>query len=132
VTDLHKVARELRDAETTGRSIQIGDQTVRICEVFTTEFTQAVLYTLRSGQSIPRHRHTGIDDVFLGVVGQGRIRTWGADGGAAELVLQPGCIEAVTPGTVHEVVSDSDDFAYLLLQAPKEDYDLIPVDPSSA
>ncbi len=129
--DLHKLADELHNGGPAGKTIQIGEQTVRICEVFATEFTQAVLYVLRSGQSIPRHRHSGIDDVFLGVIGTGRIRTWAADGAAADLVLRPGCIKAVTPGTVHEVVSDSDDFAYLLLQAPKEDYDLIAVDSSS-
>lgn len=123
-TDLETLARSLADA-TAGRSIDVAGQNVRIHEVFTTDLTQAVLYSLRTGQTIPRHHHTGIDDVFLGVRGHGRIRTWPESGEVVEIVVAPGCIHAVTPGTVHEVVSDSDEFAYLLLQAPKEDYDLV-------
>ncbi len=123
-TDLEKLARSLADS-TAGRSIDVAGQNVRIHEVFTTDLTQAVLYSLRTGQTIPRHHHTGIDDVFFGVRGRGRIRTWREGGLVVELVVAPNCIHAVMPGTVHEVVSDSDDFAYLLLQAPKEDYDLV-------
>jgi quercetin dioxygenase-like cupin family protein len=123
-TDLEALARSLADA-TAGRSIDVAGQNVRIQEVFTTDLTQAVLYSLRSGQTIPRHHHTGIDDIFLGVRGSGRVRKWREHGQVDEIVIAPGSIHVVTPGTVHELVSDSDDFAYLLLQAPKEDYDLV-------
>ncbi|MGH7764137.1 MAG: cupin domain-containing protein [Candidatus Dormibacteraceae bacterium] len=129
--NLYALAAGLRDGTVEGQTVVVGEQSVRIHEVFTTEFTQAVLYVLRSGQTIPRHRHTGIDDVFLGILGEGRIRVWSAGGDVVDLELKPGSMKVITPGTVHEVVSDSDGFAYLLLQAPKEGYDLIPVESSA-
>jgi quercetin dioxygenase-like cupin family protein len=126
--DLEKLAASIAES---GRKIEVAGQTIAIQEVFTTDLTQAVLYSLRSGQTIPRHHHTGIDDIFFGLRGMGRLRQWRNDGDVDEIVIAPGCIHAVTPGKVHEVVSYSDDFTYLLLQAPKEDYDLIAEDSAS-
>lgn len=130
VIDIHELAASLVDGTTQGKSVQVGAQTIKTQGVLDTEHTQAVLYWLRAGQAIPRHRHTGIDDIFLGLRGRGRVRHWGDDGGADEIRISPGRIHAVVPGTVHEVVSDSDDFVYLLLQAPREDYDLVAEDPA--
>lgn len=127
--ELARLAAGLDDGSVTGSRIEVAGQQILVKEIFTTSLTQAVLYSLRKGQTIPAHRHTGIDDIFFGVRGSGHVRTWDEQGGQAENPITAGSIYAVRPGTVHELVSDSDDFAYVLLQAPKEEYDLIPVEP---
>jgi quercetin dioxygenase-like cupin family protein len=126
--DLPRLAAGLDDVSVTGSRVDVAGQQILLKEVFTTGQTQAVLYSLRKAQTIPPHRHTGIDDIFLGVRGTGHVRTWDEQGGQAEHAIAAGSIYAVTPGTVHELVSDSDDFAYVLMQSPKEEYDLIPVE----
>ena len=127
--DLPKLAAGLDNGSVAGTKIEVAGQEITIADVLTTDQTQVVLYSLRNGQNIPAHRHTAIDDIFLGVRGRGRVKTWDEKQVQSDHPIQAGSIYAVAPGTVHELVSESDDFAYVLMQFPKEDYDLIPVDP---
>jgi len=109
----------------------IDGQPTLSLRVYETERSQAELYLLRPGQKIPAHQHSGIDDVFLGVRGQGQIRIWDPAGNHVDHVVKAGVIVVVEPGTPHEVSSVDGDFVYVLTQSPRERYDIHRYEPFS-
>lgn len=114
-------------------TIEVEGQVISCIMVFQTSQSQAALFLLRSGQHIPAHTHSSIDDIFFGVRGRGRIRTWNTEGGPDDRHVEAGTLVVVPPETPHEVYCVGDEFCYLLLQSPKEQYDNIPYDaPSGA
>jgi quercetin dioxygenase-like cupin family protein len=108
----------------TVEATDIDGQSILSIGVYETERSQAELYLLRPGQKIPAHEHSEIDDVFLGVRGQGRIRIWDAAGGHVDHAVKAGVVVVVQPGTPHEVSSLEGDFVYVLTQGPRERYDI--------
>ncbi|HZQ49762.1 MAG TPA: hypothetical protein VFB69_05605 [Candidatus Dormibacteraeota bacterium] len=107
----------------------VDGQPILSVRVYETERSQAELYLLRRGQRIPAHRHSAIDDVFLGVRGRTQIRTWDPSGAHVDHVLGPNAVVVVEPETAHEVSCVEDEAAYLLTQSPKEHYDIHRVEP---
>jgi quercetin dioxygenase-like cupin family protein len=122
--DLNALVGRLRSGEVP--PVEVGGQPILCVAVYETARSQAELYLLRRGQKIPAHRHSAIDDVFVGVEGRGRIRIWDADGNHADHAIEPGSVVVVEPGTPHEVACAGDEFCYVLTQSPKEHYDLAP------
>lgn len=104
--------------------VEVAGQRVSSIRVFETARTQSELWRLTPGQHIPPHQHSGIDDVFFCIRGEGTVRTWDADGRVVEHALLPGSVILVEPNTPHEVSCSADDLCYVLLQAPKELYDV--------
>jgi quercetin dioxygenase-like cupin family protein len=113
----------LANLEEGGRSIDVAGQQVACATLFETSRSQAAVFRLRAGQRIPAHTHSAIDDVFFGIRGRGRIRTWDEHGAARDHALEPGTVVLVEPDTPHEVSCAEDEVCYVLLQAPKEWYD---------
>lgn len=110
--------------------VDVDGQPILAVQVYETDRSQAELYLLRTGQRIPAHRHSAIDDVFLVLEGRGRIRIWDSDGKQSDHVVERGAVMVVEPGTAHEVSCDGDEFVYVLTQSPKEHYDLLPAEDS--
>lgn len=108
--------------------VDVDGQPILAVQVYETDRSQAELYLLRTGQRIPAHRHSAIDDVFLVLEGRGRIRIWDSDGKQFDHVVERGAVMVVEPGTAHEVSCDGDEFVYVLTQSPKEHYDLLPIE----
>lgn len=108
--------------------VDVDGQPILAVQVYETDRSQAELYLLRTGQRIPAHRHSAIDDVFLVLEGRGRIRIWDSDGKQSDHVVERGTVIVVEAGTAHEVSCDGDEFVYVLTQSPKEHYDLLPVE----
>jgi len=113
----------LASLEAGGRSIDVAGQQISCATLFETSRSQAAVFRLRAGQRIPAHTHSAIDDIFFGVRGRGRIRTWDEHGAARDQALEPGTVVLVEPETPHEVSCAEDEVCYVLLQAPKERYD---------
>ncbi len=124
--DLQQLAETLRSDG--HPAIDVEGQAIPCVTAFKTIQSQAALFLLRPGQHIPAHTHTSIDDIFFGVEGRGRIRTWNAGGQPEDRHVEPGTLLAIPPETPHEVSCADDEFCYLLLQAPREQYDNISYD----
>jgi len=121
--DLNALVDQLRSGDVP--AVEVAGQPIRCVPVYETARSQAELYLLRSGQRIPAHQHSAIDDVFLGVQGRGRIRTWDAHRRHVNHTTEPGSVLVVEPGNPHEVWCDSDEFCYVLTQSPKDEYDSV-------
>jgi quercetin dioxygenase-like cupin family protein len=105
--------------------VEVDGQPILCVSVYETARSQAEMYLLRPGQRIPPHKHSAIDDVFVGVRGRGRIRTWDAAGKPLDHMIDAGTVLVVEPGNPHEVSCAGDDFCYVLTQSPKEQYDSV-------
>jgi quercetin dioxygenase-like cupin family protein len=116
---------ELADLLTSGavEPVVVEGQPILCVNVYETPRSQAEMYLLKAGQRIPAHMHSAIDDVFVGVRGRGRIRTWDASGKVADRVVEAGSVVVIEPGTPHEVSCAGDEFCYVLTQSPKDEYD---------
>ena len=64
--------------------VVVDGQPILCVSVYETPRSQAEMYLLKAGQRIPAHKHSAIDDVFVGVRGKGNIRMWDASGKAAD------------------------------------------------
>ena len=105
--------------------VDVNGQPILCVSVYETARSQAEIYLLRPGQRIPPHMHSAIDDVFVGVRGRGRIRTWDAAGEPIDHIINAGTVLVVEPGNPHEVSCAGDEFCYVLTQSPKEQYDSV-------
>jgi quercetin dioxygenase-like cupin family protein len=103
--------------------VEVDGQPILCVSVYETPRSQAEMYLLSPGQRIPAHQHTGIDDVFVGMRGRGRIRTWDAGGKSVDHMIEAGSVLVVEPGNPHEVSCAGEEFCYVLTQSPKEQYD---------
>jgi len=103
--------------------VEVDGQPILCVSVYETSRSQAEMYLLRPGQRIPAHRHSAIDDVFVGIRGRGRIRTWDRAGEPVDHTIEAGSVLVVEPGNPHEVSCLGDEFCYVLTQSPKDEYD---------
>ncbi len=103
--------------------VEVDGQPILCVSVYETARSQAEMYLLRPGQRIPPHKHSAIDDVFVGMRGRGRIRTWDAAGKPVDHTIDAGSVLVVEPGNPHEVSCAGDEFCYVLTQSPKDEYD---------
>lgn len=90
---------------------------------------QTAVFRVAPGSGVPRHLHSSIYDLFVGVKGVLEIRYEGQHGhGIFE--LKPGAFCAMPPGVRHEVFnpSKSDEAFFLIVHAPHEGYDFVPVE----
>ena len=84
----------------------------------------ARVYTLGPGEAIEWHRHSEVDDWYVGMAGLLRVETKSPD--RYDLV-QPGAMAHVSAGTAHHVSNLGDgDCRFLLLQGVGK-YDFVPV-----
>ena len=120
--DLNALVGRLRSGDVA--AVDVAGQPILCLPVYETARSQAELYLLRAGQKIPAHRHSAIDDVFVGVQGHGRIRIWDANGDHTDHTIEPGSVLVVEPGSPHEVSCAAEEFCYVLTQSPKEHYDM--------
>ncbi len=90
---------------------------------------QTAVFRVAPGSGVPRHLHSRVYDLFVGVKGLLEIRYEGQQGhGIFE--LKPGAFCAMPPGVRHEVFnpSKSDEAFFLIVHAPHEGYDFVPVE----
>ncbi len=113
VGEIERLVRE-------GSCVNVAGQQIACSSLFDTPRCEAALFRLRPGQLIPAHTHAAIDDVFFGLRGRGRIRTWDARGVPHEHPVEAGTMVLVEPETPHEVACAGDEFCYILLQTPKD------------
>lgn len=126
--NLDELVERLRSG--TVEPVNVDGEPIVSVRVYETERSQAELYLLRRGQRIPAHRHSAIDDVFLGVRGRAQIRVWDVAGAHVDQILAANVVVVVEPGTPHEVSCLDDEAAYVLTQSPKEHYDIHRFEPS--
>jgi mannose-6-phosphate isomerase-like protein (cupin superfamily) len=90
---------------------------------------QTAVFRVAPGSGVPRHLHSRVYDLFVGVKGVLEIRHEGQHGhGIFE--LKPGAFCAMPPGVRHEVFNPSktEEAFFLIVHAPHEGYDFVPVD----
>ncbi len=90
---------------------------------------QTAVFRVAPGSGVPRHLHSRVYDLFVGVKGLLEIRYEGQQGhGIFE--LKPGAFCAMPPGVRHEVFnpSTSDEAFFLIVHAPHEGYDFVRVE----
>jgi quercetin dioxygenase-like cupin family protein len=119
--DLNVLVEQLRSGAVP--TVDVAGQPILCVTVFETAHSQASVYLLQRDQRIPAHRHSAVEDVLVGVTGQGRIRIWSLDGDYIDCAVEPGWVVVVEPGRPHEVVCIGDEFGYLLTQGPIDKYD---------
>jgi quercetin dioxygenase-like cupin family protein len=103
--------------------VEVDGQQILCVSVYETCRSQAEMCLLRPGQRIPPHKHSAIDDVFVGIRGRGRIRMWDVAGAPVDHTIEAGSLLVVEPGNPHEVSCLGDEFCYVLTQSPKDEYD---------
>ena len=90
---------------------------------------QSAVFRVAPGSGVPRHLHSRVYDLFVGVKGMLEIRYEGQHGhGIFE--LKPGAFCAMPPGVRHEVFNPSknDEAFFLIVHAPHDGYDFVPVE----
>ncbi len=90
---------------------------------------QSAVFRVAPGSGVPRHLHSRVYDLFVGVKGVLEIRYEGQQGhGLFE--LKPGAFCAMPPGVRHEVFNPSktDEAFFLIVHAPHDGYDFVPVE----
>jgi mannose-6-phosphate isomerase-like protein (cupin superfamily) len=89
---------------------------------------QSAVFRLSPGGVIPSHLHSRVFDLFVGVSGCADI-TYEGQMGSGVFRLRPNSFCAMPPGVRHEVRNNSgtEDAVFLLVHAPYEGYDYIPV-----
>ena len=90
---------------------------------------QTAVFRVAPGSGVPRHLHSRVYDLFVGVQGQLEIRYEGQHGHGI-FKLKPGAFCAVLLGVRHEVFNPSkiDEAFFLIVHAPHEGYDFVPVE----
>ena len=90
---------------------------------------QSAVFRLKPGGVIPSHLHSRVHDLFVGVAGRAEI-TYEGQQGSGVVMLKPGAFCDMPPGVRHEVrnASSTEDAVFLLVHAPWEGYDNIPVE----
>lgn len=90
---------------------------------------QTAVFRVAPGSGVPRHLHSRVHDLFIGVKGLLEIRYEGQHGNGI-FALKPGAYCAMPPGVRHEVFNPSttDEAFFLIVHAPHEGYDFVPVD----
>jgi mannose-6-phosphate isomerase-like protein (cupin superfamily) len=90
---------------------------------------QTAIFRVGPGSGVPVHLHSRVYDLFIGVKGLLEIRYEGQhEQGTFE--LRPGAFCAMPPGVKHEVFNPSatEEAYFLIVHAPHEGYDFVPVD----
>lgn len=90
---------------------------------------QSAVFRVAPGSGVPRHLHSRVYDLFVGLKGMLEIRYEGQHGhGVFE--LRPGAFCAMPPGVRHEVFNPSatEEAFFLIVHAPHEGYDFVPVE----
>lgn len=90
---------------------------------------QTAVFRVAPGSGVPRHLHSRVYDLFMGVKGPLEIRYEGQHGqGVFE--LKPGAFCAMPPGVRHEVFNPShaEEAFFLSVDAPHGGYDFVPAD----
>jgi quercetin dioxygenase-like cupin family protein len=90
---------------------------------------QTAVFRVAPGSGVPRHLHSRVYDLFVGMKGTLEIRYEGQHGhGIFE--LKAGAFCAMPPGVRHEVSNPSktDEAFFLIVHAPHEGYDFVPVE----
>lgn len=90
---------------------------------------QSAVFRVAPGSGVPRHLHSRVYDLFVGVQGVLEIRYEGQHGNGL-FQLKPGAFCAMPPGVRHEVFNPSktDEAFFLIVHAPHESYDFVPVE----
>jgi len=90
---------------------------------------QSAVFHLSPGGVIQSHLHSRVFDLFIGVSGCADI-TYEGQQGNGEVRLRQGSFCSMPPGVRHEVRNNSatEDAVFLLVHAPYEGYDFIPVE----
>ena len=88
--------------------------------------SQASIYRLEPGASVPAHHHTRADDLFVGLHGEVLIRAEGATE-RGSFILRPGRCCHVAHGVRHEVLNTSqvEVALFVLVHSPHEGFDLV-------
>jgi len=90
---------------------------------------QTAVFRVAPGSGVPRHLHSRVYDLFVGMKGVLEIRYEGQHGhGIFE--LKPGAFCAMPPGVRHEVSNPSktDEAFFLIVHAPHAGYDFVPAE----
>ena len=90
---------------------------------------QTAVFRVAPGSGVPRHLHSRVYDLFVGVKGLLEIRYEGQHGNGI-FALKPGAVCAMPPGVRHEVFNPSktDEAFFLIVHAPHNGYDFVPVE----
>ena len=117
IEDVTKVAGEARHAGCTKAVLHEHDA------------AQTALFRLSPGGVIQTHLHSRVFDLFVGVSGCLDI-TYEGQQGSGVMHLRPNSFCSMPPGVRHEVRNNSaaEDGVFMLIHAPYEGYDFIPVD----
>jgi quercetin dioxygenase-like cupin family protein len=90
---------------------------------------QSAVFRVAPGSGVPRHLHSRVYDLFVGVKGLLEIR-YESQHGNGIFELKPGAFCAMPPGVRHEVFNHSttDEAFFLIVHAPHDGYDFVPVE----
>lgn len=89
---------------------------------------QTAVFRVAPGSGVPRHLHSRVYDLFVGVKGLLEIRYEGQHGHGV-FQLKPGAFCAMPPGVRHEVFNPTREEAFfLIVHAPHEGYDFVPIE----
>lgn len=90
---------------------------------------QSAVFRVAPGSGVPRHLHSRVYDLFVGVKGLLEIRHEGQHGHGV-FNLKPGAFCAMPPGVRHEVFNPSthEEAYFLIVHAPHAGYDFVPVE----
>ena len=90
---------------------------------------QSAVFRVAPGSGVPRHLHSKVYDIFVGIKGLLEIRYEGQHGNGI-FQLRPGSFCAMPPGVTHEVYNPSLDAEafFFIVHAPHEGDDFVPVD----
>jgi mannose-6-phosphate isomerase-like protein (cupin superfamily) len=90
---------------------------------------QTAIFRLNPGGVIQTHLHSRVFDLFVGIAGCLDI-TYEGQQGAGVFHLKPNSFCSMPPGVRHEVRNNStaEDGVFMLIHAPYEGYDFIPVE----
>lgn len=90
---------------------------------------QSAVFCLSPGGVIETHLHSRVFDLFVGLKGRIDI-TYEGQQGSGVFHLKPNAFCGMPPGVRHEVRNNSatEDAMFLLVHAPYEGYDFVPVE----
>jgi quercetin dioxygenase-like cupin family protein len=93
------------------------------------ELLQTAVFRVAPGSGVPRHLHSRVYDLFVGVKGVLEIRYEGQHGNGV-FDLKPGAYCAMPPGVRHEVFNPSktNEAFFLIVHVPHAGYDFVPVE----
>lgn len=89
---------------------------------------QSAVFRVAPGSGVPRHLHSRVYDIFVGIKGLLEIRYEGQHGNGI-FALRPGGFCAMPPGVRHEVYNPSagEEAFFFIVHAPHAGYDFVPV-----